>query len=495
MISASHIFQRPGLSPIPALKPLQFQIDSLVGGFVSQATDWRSLAGFTAGGLASRTARIGAMGFGSGNLIRIASVGLGLTAEVSTFELTNRTLISSKSEISNLWRWSGSGGIRQGLLQSFVTFGTLKGAGRLVQGENFLVQHLVQDSAMVAGHHLSGALGFAGRPRGTLAEQILNAEATTLQIGAGMALSHRFAPGIGALEGGLDLMTPSPLSLSLEGEGGRRSGEGGLTRRFHPVPAAEGLGSGMMASIIKGPRGAKDPSGLNVSGGVRTDQKGNEEAEVPPAVRLVEWMRNGLPESEIEGTIPKEELDRLPQLPLAYLVPRDPKAQVLLVSQMRMGPLRTLRERLELLTLVLSDPHQMGKSYYGSVTNAYGPVMNNLHYLREELPRSTIASLIGGRRRELPPHLEEARVDVFNALKRLAPFLQALQSSEDAVFLQTAYFGKPDGLCSIQPSYRHLFSEILPSLTPKQKRELGYEDLLAPSQVSRRIRILVRRGT
>jgi len=48
-------------------------------------------------------------------------------------------------------------------------------------------------------------LGIEPRPNGTLAEQFLHAEATNLQIGAGMALAHRFAPGINALERGLDL--------------------------------------------------------------------------------------------------------------------------------------------------------------------------------------------------------------------------------------------------------------------------------------------------
>src|SRR4029453_17777408 len=193
--------------------------DGLVGGFAAQATDWRSLAAMVAGGMAYRTGRIGIMGLGNSSALRVsttlrvASVGLGLTAEVSTFELTHRSL-SSPSQNPNLWRWNGSGGIRQGLLQSFVTFGALKGAGRLVQGENLIAQHLFQDSAMVLGHQVSGALGIAPRPTGTLAEQFLHAEATNLQIGAGMALAGRLAPGLQTLERGLDLSLQSPLSTS-----------------------------------------------------------------------------------------------------------------------------------------------------------------------------------------------------------------------------------------------------------------------------------------
>src|SRR4030095_11392162 len=155
--------------------------------------------------MAYRTGRLGVVELGKGHFLRAVSVGLGLTAEVSAFELSNRTLQSVGAENRYLWRWSGSGGIRQGLLQSFVTFGALKGAGRFAQGENLIAQHLLQDSAMVLGHQVTGALGIVPRPAGTLAEQFLHAEATNLQVGAGMTLVHGGAPGMAALEKGMDL--------------------------------------------------------------------------------------------------------------------------------------------------------------------------------------------------------------------------------------------------------------------------------------------------
>src|SRR5262249_14488993 len=82
---------------------------------------------------------------------------------------------------------------------------TLKTAGRLTQGENVVVQHLLQDTGMVLGHQVSGAFGITERPQGTLAEQFLHAEATNLQLSAGMALAHNVAPGIQGLERGLEL--------------------------------------------------------------------------------------------------------------------------------------------------------------------------------------------------------------------------------------------------------------------------------------------------
>src|SRR5262245_61330306 len=83
---------RPSIGQASTLTPLQSQVDGLVGGFAAQATDWRSLAAMTAGGFAYRAGRIGMMGLGSGGLVRALSVGVGLTAEVSTFEGSHRAL-------------------------------------------------------------------------------------------------------------------------------------------------------------------------------------------------------------------------------------------------------------------------------------------------------------------------------------------------------------------------------------------------------------------
>src|SRR5215467_12924799 len=137
------LLSRSSLSP-SLMSPLQSQVDGLVGGFTQQATDWRSLAAMMVGGMTYRLGRVGAMATGSG---RIASVGIGLGAEVTAFEITNRTLQSVGAglvsahfeghpqgvplQARNLWKWEGQGGIRQGLLSSLVTFTTLKGAGHL----------------------------------------------------------------------------------------------------------------------------------------------------------------------------------------------------------------------------------------------------------------------------------------------------------------------------------------------------------------------------
>src|SRR4029450_8783086 len=213
-VGSQSILARASLpSSIPLSTPLQSQVDGLVGGFAAQATDWRSLASMMAGGTAYRLGRVGILGLGSGNALRVASVGVGLGAEVLTFEGSHRALTALSGEDHhnpNLFRWNGHGGIAQGLLHSFVTFGTLKGFGRLGQGQNVVAQHLLQDTGMVLGHQFTGAIGIAPRPTGTLAEQFLPAEAPHLQLGAGMALAHGMAPGVQGLERGLDLSLPAP---------------------------------------------------------------------------------------------------------------------------------------------------------------------------------------------------------------------------------------------------------------------------------------------
>jgi len=306
--------------PHAGLSEAQTQADACVGGFLRQATDWHALAALTAGGMAYRLGRIGVMSLGSGHGIRALSFGAGLAAEVSAFEIAHRSLVGARfprpqftsngtggetpplhPEIPNFWKWSGHGGLREGLLSSLVTFGTLKGFGRLAQGENLIVQHGSQATGMVLGHQIAFHLGGA-RPVGDLTTQFLHAEATNLQLGAGMAVSHALTGGrLHGIERGLDLITPSPLSPSLEGSarhggdamGGRRSGEG-LTRRLEPAFAA--------ASVAEKGR-TFFPSQLWM--------EGDENGGGPPAsgIRIDEvWLRGTL-----EG-FPRlrKELERMP---------------------------------------------------------------------------------------------------------------------------------------------------------------------------------------
>jgi hypothetical protein len=175
------------------LSSIQSAADKLVSDFCEQASDWQSLVSVTAGGLAYRWGKIGVIGFNAGTMggapLRMASVAFGLGSEVTAFEFTNRFLTTLRAtgrsplqDASRLWSWSGTGGLKEGWLQSFLTFGTLKGFGKLAEAQNLIFQHGIQDLGMVAGHHLLFQVGLrAKKPEGTLQSNSLHAEATNLQ--------------------------------------------------------------------------------------------------------------------------------------------------------------------------------------------------------------------------------------------------------------------------------------------------------------------------
>jgi hypothetical protein len=284
----------PGYFPSGQLSPPQAQVDQLVEDFMGRATDWRSLAALMVGGMAYRFGRIGTMSSGIGAIhelpLRIASIGIGLSAEVTAFEIANRSLMTvggngHSRRPPHLWRWDGQGGIRQGLLSSLVTFGTLKGVGRLAQGENIIVQHLLQDTGMVLGHQFSGAFHITPRPTGTLAEQFLHAEATNLQLGVGMALANGVAPGIQGLERGLD--------LSLQSRSGGIQNFAPLRMGFQPAFATAGRRSNLPAF----PAENKLAPSLSLMAADRPEEEGSSH-QIPPASE-----RRGSSQPPIEDSV------------------------------------------------------------------------------------------------------------------------------------------------------------------------------------------------
>ena len=148
------------------------------------------------------------MALGEGRLaaapLRMLSVGVGLGTEVTAFETSSRafTTLAGENANPNLWNWNGEGGLRQGLLTSLLTFGMLKGAGHLSRESNVVFQHAFSSTAMVAGHQSASMLGIISRPEGSLAEQLLHAEMTNLQLGAGTSLLHTVAPEFTPWNGG-----------------------------------------------------------------------------------------------------------------------------------------------------------------------------------------------------------------------------------------------------------------------------------------------------
>jgi hypothetical protein len=217
---STSLLSRLSSDPLSGTNSFQNQIEQLTSGFIEQATDVKTLTAMVSGGLAYRLGKSGVIALGVGRIsalpLRVMAVGMGLSTEVTAFEFTNRTLTSLSLEgegrgeggPSSLWKWNGPAGWKQGLLSSAATFGLLKGAGSLAQGQNILVQHLFQDAAMVAGHQVLAALKVAPKPEGTIAEQLVHTEATNLQMEAGRELVHGLFPGIASRERGLNSILP-----------------------------------------------------------------------------------------------------------------------------------------------------------------------------------------------------------------------------------------------------------------------------------------------
>ncbi len=170
--------------------------------FSREATNFTSLASIMAGGLAYRLGKMAGLQFCStlfsSNLTRmipglLAPV-MGLAAEVTAFQGTDRLLQSLQHGNENLFRFSGENGFVQGWRNSFVDFGMMKGVGHLLQSSNIILQHLAQDFSMVAGHQATALLGFTSRPEGNFLDQMVHAEITNLQLGVGGRFSA-FATG------------------------------------------------------------------------------------------------------------------------------------------------------------------------------------------------------------------------------------------------------------------------------------------------------------
>jgi hypothetical protein len=223
------------------------QVDALVTRFIEEASDPKTLAALTVGSLSYRGVKTLIMGsellsVQAGRALRPLAIFSGLGAEVISYEGVSRGFLSLSGDSSNpdLWKWNGEGGWAKGLATSAVTFSSLKGAGSLVAGENWIFQQAFQSSAMVAGRQLTATIGLTAKPQGDLGQQWLEAAVTNLQMTSGMSLAQGIAPGLFALERSLDLwqalsseratgwspLSTAPASASIVNEGVNLHSEG-----------------------------------------------------------------------------------------------------------------------------------------------------------------------------------------------------------------------------------------------------------------------------
>jgi len=210
-MTASTILSRQSFAT--PMSSTQSQVDGLVTAFTAEATRPTTLASMVVGAGMYRLGRLGTMAALEGRLanpaVRALSVGTGLFSEAASFQLSNRALrVGLEGADPRLMQLGGPHGLARGTLESLVTFSALRGAGSLAREQNVVVQHALQSSAMVGGHQLTGTLGLTPLPQGNLAEQFLHAEATNLQMQAGLGVFH-------GLTGGRVLAAERSLELQL----------------------------------------------------------------------------------------------------------------------------------------------------------------------------------------------------------------------------------------------------------------------------------------
>ncbi|MFO1519440.1 MAG: hypothetical protein U1F57_07275 [bacterium] len=87
------------------------------------------------------------------------------------------------------------------MASSLVTFSALKSVALGARSEFYPPSFLRHGDG--GGHQISASLGFTPRPEGSLAEQMMHAEAVNLQLGMGMGMVHSAFPALRAVERGL----------------------------------------------------------------------------------------------------------------------------------------------------------------------------------------------------------------------------------------------------------------------------------------------------
>ena len=459
--------------------------------FTDEAANPVTIGALMAGGLAYRVGRIGVMGLGSSSLLRPLSVVAGLGSEVSAYEFTSRSLLSLSCNSSNphLWRWEGQGGIGKGFLSSGITFGILKGAGSLAREQNLFFQHAFQSIAIVAGHHSVSLLGITPAQEGGLAEQLLHAEVTNLQLAAGSNLARSMAPGVLALERGLD------GSLSVRNLGNLfQDPLGPRSQGF--VMIMEGKVRGIQSSeknpwilTMSSNEGKDENDGLALAGSSGPEaSEFTSGKEQPSPIEAVFLQMKERPQGPAKETIPPEEVKALEKLPLAPWVPGNPDSNKSFYGHLEISSKMSLREAYQRLEEVLQDPWLLSRAFCGMARNNYMTVSINLQFMKEDFPEENLGDLLLRKRNDLPSLDPESVGDLLRALDSFSEILNILTQSEDGKTLRAIYIGRPlDLYRGFSGTYKDFLKDILPMMPAELRRQYGWDSLPNHEDMIRKI--------
>lgn len=158
----------------------QLQLDAIQANFTHEASDAGNLLAMTTGAFAFRYARLGMQSLGMAR--SFANVGA-LAFETTAFRGATNAVSRLRGQVPQEAVLEG-----RSWATTFLTLGSLKAAGYASQGQNAVMGHAFQSTAMVASHNFAYGLGIATQPQGSLIAQFAHAEATNIAMGAGQSL-------------------------------------------------------------------------------------------------------------------------------------------------------------------------------------------------------------------------------------------------------------------------------------------------------------------
>jgi hypothetical protein len=193
------------------LTPIQSQLDGIVSTFIDRAMDTYSLVGVTSATWGNRLTRLGSLSFVRpfarfaprtfATLVPLAVEGAGLAVEATLFGVVPRIMKAGlgNADLSSLQLY-GAAGIGNEVVHSGVSLLGLRLAGILSARESAVVQNIFQTSAMVGSQRFAGLLGITEMSRESLWHQLIDSEATILQLWTGMGMLHHLAPSFAQSE-------------------------------------------------------------------------------------------------------------------------------------------------------------------------------------------------------------------------------------------------------------------------------------------------------
>ncbi len=160
----------------------QLHLDAASSRFSSESTNSFSLASMSLAGLSGRFARLGILSLISSSPWKnIISHCAGLAVEAASLESLHRSFQSQPlTQASFFQNW----------LSHCVNFGSFKLLSTGLLAHSLPAQHLIQSSAMFAGHQLAAGLGLEEKSHESLSQQFFDSNLANLQLHAGSALGN-----------------------------------------------------------------------------------------------------------------------------------------------------------------------------------------------------------------------------------------------------------------------------------------------------------------